>query len=129
MESVDINVDALKTPIPIDSPEQIMDCASRAEAIGISVAEQLRVRNEILSGLNKKRTLQYASALSEFAGEKVAVAQAKAAERVSDVDNEIAIEEAQIMYLKYVGNLVDRRCSLCQSFLSNMTAMAKAGNR
>lgn len=119
--------DFLKTPIPVDSPEQIMEAASEAESKNWFTITRVSYVNDAISVVNRWRAAQRALSLSKYSKEKVAVAEAKTAADLAEVDWTLSILTTELTYLKQMSDTIARRCSLCQSYLSNMTAMVKSG--
>lgn len=119
--------DFLQTPIPADSPEQIMEAASEAEAKNWFTITRMSYVNDAISSVNRWRAAKRALSLSEYSKEKVAVAEAKTAADLAEVDWTLSILNTELTYLKQMSDTIARRCSLCQSYLSNMTAMVKSG--
>lgn len=119
--------DFLQNPIPVDSPEQIMEAASEAEAKNWFTITRMSCVNEAINDVNRWRAGKRALSLSEYSKEKVAVAEAKTAADLAEVDWTLSILNAELTYLKQMSDTIARRCSLCQSYLSNMTAMVKSG--
>lgn len=119
--------DFLQTPIPVDSPEQIMEAASEAEAKNWFTITKMSYVNDAISSVNRWRSAQRALSLSKYSKEKVAVAEAKTAADLAEVDWVLSTLNTELTYLKQMSDTIARRCSLCQSYLSNMTAMVKSG--
>lgn len=117
----------LQTPIPVDSPEQIMEAASEAEAKNWFTITRIACVNEAITDVNRWRAGQRALSLSKYSKEKVAVAEAKTAADLAEIDWTLSVLNAELTYLKQMSDTIARRCSLCQSYLSNMTAMVKSG--
>lgn len=119
--------DFLKTPIPVDSPEQIMESASEAEAKNWFTITRVSYVNNAISDVSRWRSAQRALSLSKYSKEKVAVAEAKTAADLTEIDWTLSVLNTELTYLKQMSDTIARRCSLCQSYLSNMTAMVKSG--
>lgn len=119
--------DFLQTPIPADSPEQIMEAASEAEAKNWFTITRMSYVNDAINSVNRWRAVKRALSLSEYSKEKVAVAEAKTAADLAEVDWTLSMLNTELTYLKQMSDTIARRCSLCQSYLSNMTAMVKSG--
>lgn len=119
--------DFLQTPIPADSPEQIMEAASEAEAKNWFTITRMSYVNNAINSVNRWRAAKRALSLSEYSKEKVAVAEAKTAADLAEVDWTLSMLNTELTYLKQMSDTIARRCSLCQSYLSNMTAMVKSG--
>lgn len=117
----------LQTPIPVDSPEQIMEAASEAEAKNWFTITKMSYVNDAINSVNRWRAGQRALSLSEYSKEKVAVAEAKTAADLAEIDWTLSMLNTELTYLKQMSDTIARRCSLCQSYLSNMTAMVKSG--
>lgn len=117
----------LQTPIPVDSPEQIMEAASEAEAKNWFTITRISFVNEAINSVNKWRAGERALSLSKYSKEKVAVAEAKTAADLAEIDWTLSVLNTELTYLKQMSDTIARRCSLCQSYLSNMTAMVKSG--
>lgn len=119
--------DFLQTPISADSPEQIMEAASEAEAKNWFTITRMSYVNEAINTVNRWRAGERALSLSRYSKEKVAVAEAKTAADLAEIDWELSRLSTELTYLKQMSDTIARRCSLCQSYLSNMTAMVKSG--
>ena len=117
----------LQTPIPVDSPEQIMEAASEAEAKNWFTITRISFINDAINSVNRWRSAQRALSLSEYSKDKVAVAEAKTAADLAEIDWTLSMLNTELTYLKQMSDTIARRCSLCQSYLSNMTAMVKSG--
>ena len=119
--------DFLQTPIPVDSPDQIMEAASEAEAKNWFTITRISFINDAINSVNRWRAGERALSLSKYSKEKVAVAEAKTAADLAEVDWTLSLLNTELTYLKQMSDTIARRCSLCQSYLSNMTAMVKSG--
>ena len=119
--------DFLQTPIPVDSPDQIMEAASEAEAKNWFTITRISFINDAINAVNRWRAGERALSLSKYSKEKVAVAEAKTAADLAEVDWTLSLLTTELTYLKQMSDTIARRCSLCQSYLSNMTAMVKSG--
>lgn len=119
--------DFLQTPIPVDSPDQIMEAASEAEAKNWFTITKISCVNEAITDVNRWRAGERALSLSKYSKEKVAVAEAKTAADLAEIDWVLSVLNTELTYLKQMSDTIARRCSLCQSYLSNMTAMVKSG--
>lgn len=119
--------DFLQTPIPVDSPEQIMEAASEAEAKNWFTITKISCVNDAINSVNRWRAGERALSLSKYSKDKVAVAEAKTAADLAEIDWTLSLLNTELTYLKQMSDTIARRCSLCQSYLSNMTAMVKSG--
>ena len=117
----------LKESIPVDSPAQIMEAAAEAEAKNWFTITRISYVNEAINSVNRWRAVERALSLSKYSKEKVAVAEAKTAADLAEVDWVLSGLNTELTYLKQMSDTIARRCSLCQSYLSNMTAMVKSG--
>lgn len=122
-----IDLTALKQSIPTDSPYDVMQCASEAEALGITVAQTIQHINAQLAVLATTRTARRLEVISANQGDKVLVANSKADAGTADIDEKIAVLTADLIFYKHTMAMIDRRCSMCQSFLNTISVMAKTG--
>ena len=117
--------DVLTTEIPTEQPEELYKFAVKAEALTYYVVKkQAESERELAAAekiLNEKR-----AELKELHGtvaEKQAQWDAKYAFEVSQAE----MFKADIRYWKNVGDLLEKKISLVQSILSNITASIKSG--
>lgn len=123
------NYNILNDPLPAESHEtELLKIAvAGAEALGYGVAIKLGEKAKEIASLERQITTNYARALMENKGEKVIIAEAAADDAVKDLVLEKANVEAELKYYKHVQGLIENRCSVGQSFLSNTTSQIKAG--
>lgn len=123
------NYDILNQPLPSESHEtELLKVAiAGAEALGYGVAIKIGERAKQIAALDRQITSNYARALIENKGEKVIIAEAAADDAVKDLVLEKVQTEAELKYYKHVQHLIENRCSVGQSFLSNTTSQIKAG--
>lgn len=121
--------DILKEELPSEShdTESLKQAIAGAEALGYGVAIKIGERSNQIAALQRQITANYARALIENKGEKVIIAEAAADDAVKDLELEKAQVEAELKYYKHVQHLIENRCSVGQSFLSNTTSQIKAG--
>lgn len=119
----------LSKELPTDDPVLLMEMLAQSEALGDQVARDLRECEIQLSKVSELIELRRSNAIVENKAEKVAVMEARASAEVSEFVSEASRIEADMKYLKRVSAIVERRCSMGQSFLSHITAQVKAGIR
>lgn len=122
--------DILNTPLPSEShdTEQLRSAIAEAEALGYGVAVNIGAISKQIAEMDKAITAQYTKTLLEQKKEvKVAQAEAAADDAVKDLVEERAVLDANLKYYKHVQHLIENRCSVGQSFLSNTTSQIKAG--
>ena len=121
--------DILNQELPSEShqTEELKQAIAGAEALGYGVAIKIGERSNKIAALQRQITAAYAKALIENKGEKVIIAEAAADDAVKDLELEKAQVEAELKYYKHVQHLIENRCSVGQSFLSNTTSQIKAG--
>lgn len=127
MEHTKSRYEVLRTELPTDNPVELMALIAESEVLGDRVASEIRTAELSLSSLNNHLSTASAEAAEKYRTEKVAVMELKIASDVSDIQQAIDELTAEIRYLKRVNSAIEARCSVGQSFLSNMTAMVRAG--
>lgn len=121
------NYEVLKTPIPTDDPLSIMKIASESEALSYQVATKLLSCENQLAAIEHRITVERMRTIVDNSGDKVAVSASKADAAVAALKEKADLLEASIKYYKYVGRLIESRCSLSQTFLANLTVQIKSG--
>lgn len=121
------NYEELYKPIAHDTPEEVIDTATKAEAYCYNIILEINNCNTLLAMMNRIRAIAKMKAMSEHAKEKVAVAEAKTGAEIAEIDELIDRLNANLICFKQILDQITRRCSLCQSYLSNMSTMVKAG--
>lgn len=120
----------LNIALPSEShdSEQLREAISKAEALGYMVAVNIKNISDQIADVEKQITVEHTRALLAQ-GRDVKVAQAAAAAdlAVKDLVHQKMLLESQLKYEKHVQHLVENRCSVGQSFLSNTTSQIKAG--
>ena len=121
--------DILNEPLPSESheTEQLRIAIAEAEALGYRVAIKIGEKSKEIAALERQITTNYTRALIEAKKEKVDIAKAMAEDAVKDLEMTKAEAEAELKFYKHVQGLVENRCSVGQSFLSNTTSQIKAG--
>ena len=117
----------LSEELPTDNPVVLMEMIARSEALGDQVARDLRESERNLARANELLSTERSDTILMHKAEKVAVIEAYVDIDVSEHVKVVSQIEADIKYLKRVSSMIERRCSLGQSFLSHMTAQLKAG--
>ena len=125
MENDDYSI--LSTPLPVDDQVGIMSAVASCEALSYGISEKIRRAEERIASLEHSYTVKWMSSMVSSPGDKVAISEARAKSATADIANEIAILAAEVKYLKHVGKIIETRCSVGQSILSNYTAQIKAG--
>lgn len=122
--------DILNQPLPSESheSEELKTAIAGAEALGYGVAIKIGARAKEIARIDKAITSLYTTTLLAQKKElKVSQAEAAADSAVADLVEEKALLEAEVKYYKHVQHLIENRCSVGQSFLSNTTSQIKAG--
>ena len=125
MENDDYSI--LSIPLPVDDQVGIMSAVASCEALSYGISEKIRIAEERIASLEHSHTVKWMSSMVSSPGDKVAISEARAKSATADIANEIAILAAEVKYLKHVGKIIETRCSVGQSILSNYTAQIKAG--
>lgn len=121
--------DILSTPLPSESHqgEELREAVAHAEALGYGVAIEIGVKEKAIADKDKAITVKRLQSMADNEGKKVAVLEALADDAVKDEVYGRAVLQAELKYLKHVQGLIETRCSVGQSFLSNTTSQIKAG--
>ena len=117
----------LSEELPTDNPVVLMDMIAQSEALGDQVARDMQAKEYDLAKIRQVFDLLKADTIIEYKHEKVAVIEARVMAATAEDMARAAEIEADIKYLKRVSSMIERRCSLGQSFLSHLTAQLKAG--
>lgn len=107
--------------------EKLREQIASAESLGYTVAIRIGVLEKMIAASDRQITANRMMSLSQNNDKKVAVAEAVADDAVKDLVYTRAETEAELKYYKYVGKLIENRCSVGQSLLSNTTSQIKAG--
>lgn len=130
MSSTVSQYDILNQPLPSESheTEELRTAIAGAEALGYGVAIKIGEKSKQIAAIDRQITANYTKTLLEQKKEtKVAQAEAAANAAVMDLVMEKAEVDAELKYYKHVQHLIENRCSVGQSFLSNTTSQIKAG--
>ena len=125
MENDDYSI--LSIPLPVDDQAGIMSAVASCEALSYGISDKIRTAEERIASLEHSYTVKWMSSMVSSPGDKVAISEARAKSATADIANEIAVLAAEVKYLKHVGKIIETRCSVGQSILSNYTAQIKAG--
>ena len=117
----------LAKELPTDNPVALMEMIAESEAWGDSIAMRLKKTEVLLASEEANIDKQWQESMDANAKEKVAVAEARAKAATADSRQKAAEYAAEVKYLKKVGQIIENRCSVGQSFLSHSTALIKAG--
>ena len=120
-------LELLAKQLPTDNPVILMELIAESEAYGESVARELKQNEVSLAHYEAVLDREWRESMDANSKEKVAVAEARAKAATADTRQKVAEYAAEIKYLKNVGQIIENRCSVGQSFLSHSTAMIKAG--
>ena len=116
----------LAKQLPTDNPVALMELIAESESYGDTVAQELK-KNEVgLAHYEAVLDREWQESMDANSKEKVAVAEARAKAATADTRQKVSEYTAEIKYLKKVGQIIENRCSVGQSFLSHSTAMIKA---
>ena len=117
----------LDEPLDASSPEVLTEQISKAEAYSHVLVELLAISEHAIEQAQATLSKDKSSIIDKYKSEKNDVMNIKVegdlAEQIKDMNN-LRVEANKI---KSIIKLIDRRCSIGQSMLSNITASIKAG--
>lgn len=117
----------LAKPLPSDDAVGLMDLISESEAWGDRVASWIKTAEVQLSKEKSMFDIMWDNSIAQNSKMKVAAMESRA--RADTATQREAVEEleAEIRNLKRLNSIIENRCSVGQSFLSNISAMIRAG--
>ena len=117
----------LETPLPSDNAVELMDLISESEAWGDRVASWIKTAEIQLSKERSMFDIMWDNSIAKNSKMKVAAMEARARADTATQREKMEELEAEIRNLKRLNSIIENRCSVGQSFLSNISAMIRAG--
>ena len=124
-----MNKSVLDVPLPSEShqTEELRKAIAEAEALGHQTAIAIGAKEKEIAALESEITDVRCKVTDENANKKVAIIDAAVDGATRELVHKRTVAQAELRYLKNLGGLIENRCSVGQSFLSNTTAQMKAG--
>lgn len=118
----------LTQPLPTEDiqHQELRQAIAQAESLGVVIARKLQSLDHSLAAAKAAYSVALSGAMEAHSGQKVAITAAKAEAATAAQLEQIQKAEADIRYYKQIQRLIENRCSVGQSFLSNMTAQVKS---
>lgn len=117
----------LETPLPSDNAVELMELISESEAWGDRVASWIKTAEIQLSKERSMFDIMWDNSIAQNSKMKVAAMEARARADTATQREKMEELEAEIRNLKRLNSIIENRCSVGQSFLSNISAMIRAG--
>lgn len=117
----------LETPLPSDNAVELMELISESEAWGDRVASWIKTAEVKLSRERSMFDIMWDNSIAQNSKMKVAAMEARARADTATQREKMEELEAEIRNLKRLNSIIENRCSVGQSFLSNISAMIRAG--
>ena len=117
----------LETPLPSDNAVELMDLISESEAWGDRVASWIKTAEVQLSKEKSMFDIMWDNSIAQNSKMKVAAMESRARADTATQREKMEELEAEIRNLKRLNSIIENRCSVGQSFLSNISAMIRAG--
>lgn len=117
----------LALPLPSDNAVELMDLISESEAWGDRVASWIKTAEVQLSKERSMFDIMWDNSIAQNSKMKVAAMEARARADTATQREKMEELEAEIRNLKRLNSIIENRCSVGQSFLSNISAMIRAG--
>lgn len=117
----------LALPLPSDNAVELMDLISESEAWGDRVASWIKTAEVQLSKEKSMFDIMWDNSIAQNSKMKVAAMEARARADTATQREKMEELEAEIRNLKRLNSIIENRCSVGQSFLSNISAMIRAG--
>lgn len=117
----------LETPLPSDNAVELMELISESEAWGDRVASWIKTAEVQLSRERSMFDIMWDNSIAQNSKMKVAAMEARARADTATQREKMEELEAEIRNLKRLNSIIENRCSVGQSFLSNISAMIRAG--
>lgn len=119
--------DFLSEPLSPDNPQELMKQIVTAEAMSYKATTKITLLEEKRAKLEAIKSAEWADTLSKYSKEKVEVMRAKAGKDINEITEKMAVLDSKIFYYKTIVKIIDRRCSIGQSIIANITSQIKAG--
>ena len=117
----------LETPLPSDNAVELMELISESEAWGDRVASWIKTAEVKLSKERSMFDIMWDNSIAQNSKMKVAAMESRARADTATQRERMEELEAEIRNLKRLNSIIENRCSVGQSFLSNISAMIRAG--
>lgn len=117
----------LALPLPSDNAVELMDLISESEAWGDRVASWIKTAEIQLSKEKSMFDIMWDNSIAQNSKMKVAAMESRARADTATQREKVEELEAEIRNLKRLNSIIENRCSVGQSFLSNISAMIRAG--
>ena len=117
----------LETPLPSDNAVELMELISESEAWGDRVASWIKTAEIQLSKERSMFDIMWDNSIAQNSKMKVAAMESRARADTATQRERMEELEAEIRNLKRLNSIIENRCSVGQSFLSNISAMIRAG--
>lgn len=117
----------LALPLPSDNAVELMDLISESEAWGDRVASWIKTAEVQLSKEKSMFDIMWDNSIAQNSKMKVAAMESRARADTATQREKMEELEAEIRNLKRLNSIIENRCSVGQSFLSNISAMIRAG--
>lgn len=117
----------LETPLPSDNAVELMELISESEAWGDRVASWIKTAEVQLSKEKSMFDIMWDNSIAQNSKMKVAAMESRARADTATQREKMEELEAEIRNLKRLNSIIENRCSVGQSFLSNISAMIRAG--
>ena len=117
----------LETPLPSDNAVELMELISESEAWGDRVASWIKTAEVQLSRERSMFDIMWDNSIAQNSKMKVAAMESRARADTATQREKMEELEAEIRNLKRLNSIIENRCSVGQSFLSNISAMIRAG--
>ena len=117
----------LETPLPSDNAVELMELISESEAWGDRIASRMKTAEVQLSRERSMFDIMWDNSIAQNSKMKVAAMEARARADTATQREKVEELEAEIRHLKRLNSIIENRCSVGQSFLSNISAMIRAG--
>ncbi len=117
----------LALPLPSDNAVELMDLISESEAWGDRVASWIKTAEVQLSKEKSMFDIMWDNSIAQNSKMKVAAMESRARADTATQREVLEQLEAEIRNLKRLNSIIENRCSVGQSFLSNISAMIRAG--
>lgn len=121
------NYSFLDHPLETTEPQVLMQQITFAEAHSHEAMRKLSQLEHLRAELEEEKSVAWAKAIEEYKAMKVDVMKAKALGDIAGLNSEIEKVDSKITYYKTLVKVIDRRCSLGQSIIANITSQIKAG--
>lgn len=117
----------LDIPLSPDNPNELMEQLVEAESKAYYATTQITLLETTINKLEQERVAVWADAMNQHQDKKLDLMKAEAVKACAELQKSIDDIDAKITFFKQVVKLIDRRCSIGQSILANITSQIKAG--